>query len=210
MKSGIKTLPAVFLSLNIWIVSGTERLADKPKYYWDACAWIALIQQEEGRFDSLSYVIDEARSGNVQIWTSNFTLAEVFKRPCDGEQKSLFANQDVVFEDYILQDFVERVQVDYDVGVLARRLLRTYPTIGKPQDGIHLATALLNNVDELHTFDRQNLLDLSEKIRRVDGKMLKICHPPKRPPLAEAKPLPLFEGIESQGNDKKAESGGNA
>ena len=24
-----------------------ERLAEKPKYYWDACAWIALIQQED-------------------------------------------------------------------------------------------------------------------------------------------------------------------
>ena len=26
-------------------------LADTPRYYWDACAWIALIQQEQDRFD---------------------------------------------------------------------------------------------------------------------------------------------------------------
>ena len=64
------------------------------------------------------------------------------------------------------------MQVDFDVGVLARRLLRKYPEIAKPQDGIHLATALLNNVDELHTYDRENLIGLSDKIDRRDGKKL--------------------------------------
>jgi hypothetical protein len=80
-----------------------------------------------------------------------------------------------------LQDLVTRVQVDFHVGTLARRLLRSYPSIQKPQDGIHLATALLYNVDELHTFDRKNLTDLSGKIERKDGKKLKICSLPKRP-----------------------------
>ena len=185
------------------------RLADKPKYYWDACAWIALIQQEPNRFDSLNYVIEEARNKRVEIWTSNFTLAEVDKRTCDDEQKSLLPTQDRTFEDFILQDFVERVQVDYDVGVLARRLLRAYPTIQKPQDGIHLATALLNNVDELHTFDRDNLLGLSERIDRKDGKKLRICHPPRRPAPPPAKPLPLFERLEERQNDDKAAEGAN-
>lgn len=60
------------------------RLAEKPRYYWDACAWIALIQQEPNRFESLSYVIELAKKWDVEIWTSNFTLAEVYKRPVDG------------------------------------------------------------------------------------------------------------------------------
>jgi hypothetical protein len=104
-------------------------LVEKPRYYWDACAWIALIQQEPDRFDSLSYVVEEAKADNVEIWTSTFTLAEVYKRACDDEQKSLLPRQDQIFEDLILQHFVQRVQVDYDVGVLARRLLRKHPTI---------------------------------------------------------------------------------
>jgi predicted nucleic acid-binding protein len=188
-----------------------ERLAEKPKYYWDACAWIALIQQEPNRFDSLSFVIEEARNKKVEIWTSTFTLSEVYKRPVDGGQMSLLPEQDTVFEDYILQDFVERVQVDFDVGVLARRLLRKYPEIQKPQDGIHLATALLNNVDELHTYDRENLLGLSGKIDRRDGLKLKICNPPKRPAVAKPDPGPLFRALESKQDeaetDKKAEGG---
>ncbi|MBX3515170.1 MAG: PIN domain-containing protein [Xanthobacteraceae bacterium] len=186
-------------------------MADKPKYYWDACAWIALIQQEPQRFDSLNYVIELARKNEAAIWTSNFTLAEVYKPYSgeDGKQLSLLPQHDKTFEDFILQPFVERVQVDFDIGVLARKLLRKYPAIKKPQDGIHLATALLNNIDELHTYDRENLLDLSEKIERRDGKKLKICHPPVRPKPKPA-PAPLFDGIENEDAKKAAEGGGTA
>jgi hypothetical protein len=182
-------------------------LAEKPKYYWDACAWIALIQQEAGRFDALSYAIEEAKSGKVEIWTSNFTLAEVYKRPCDGQQKGLGVADDISFEDYIIQDFVERVQGDFDIGTLARRLLRQYPVIVKPQDGIHLATALLNNVDQLHTYDRENLLGLSGQIDRKDGKKLIICPAPERPAPAQIKKTPLEEHIDqakAADNENKA------
>lgn len=170
----------------------------RPKYYWDACAWISLIQQDAQRFDSLSYVIDEARNGKVEIWTSNFTLAEVYKRPCDGDSKGLAVAEDVPFEDFVLQDFVTRVQVDFEVATLARRLLRTHPKIVKPQDGIHLATALLNNVDELHTYDRENLTGLSGIIARPDGEMLKICAPPNRPAPSTPAKTPLEEAIDQK------------
>jgi predicted nucleic acid-binding protein len=185
-----------------------ERLAEKPRYYWDACAWIALIQQEPGRFDSLKYVIEEAKADRVQIWTSLFTLAEVYKRPCGDEQKSLLPQQDETFQDYILQPFVERVQVDFNIGVLARKLLRTYPKIQKPQDGIHLATALIHNADELHTYDRENLIDLTEQIERRDGKKLKICHPPNPPMPIPDDPGPLFSGLDKPDDRKKAAEGG--
>ncbi|WP_315741834.1 MULTISPECIES: type II toxin-antitoxin system VapC family toxin [unclassified Bradyrhizobium] len=173
-------------------------LAARPRYYWDACAWISLIQQDATRFDSLSYVVEEAKNGKVEIWTSNFTLAEVYKRPCDGQQKGLTVTEDVPFEDFITQDFVTRVQVDFDVGILARRLLRQHPTIVKPQDGIHVATALLNNVDELHTYDRENLLGLSGVIERPDGNRLKICVPPSRPAPQQPQMLPIEQAIQDK------------
>ena len=186
-------------------------MADRPRYYWDACAWISLIQQDEDRFDSLSFVIEEAKNGKAEIWTSNFTLAEVYKRPCDGDIKGLTIAEDVPFEDYILQDFVTRVQVDFDVAALARRLLRTYPVIVKPQDGIHVATSLLNNVDQLHTYDRENLLGLSGVIDRKDGAKLQICHPPERPAPHRPEKTPLEQAIDNASaqpaNDKQAGNG---
>ncbi len=157
-----------------------------------------MIQQDATRFDSLSYVVEEAKNGKVEIWTSNFTLAEVYKRPCDGQQKGLTVTEDVPFEDFITQDFVTRVQVDFDVGILARRLLRQHPTIVKPQDGIHVATALLNNVDELHTYDRENLLGLSGVIERPDGNRLKICVPPSRPAPQQPQMLPIEQAIQDK------------
>lgn len=142
--------------------------------------WISLIQREPA-YDSCRYVIEQAERGEVQIWTSAFTLAEVFKRRCGGEWSGLDIREDEAFEDFIEQDFVVRVQVDSDVGKAARRLLRAYPQIGKPQDAIHLATALIENLDELHTFDREDLLGLNGKLARQGGGFLKICRPPKRP-----------------------------
>ena len=66
-----------------------------------------------------------------------------------------------------------------------------------------MATALLNNVDELHTFDRNNLIGLSNQIQRKDGVALKICKPPAPPAPAPLKELPLFQGID--GNEKSTE-----
>jgi predicted nucleic acid-binding protein len=136
-------------------------LTIRKKFYWDACAWIGLIQREPGRFDSLEYVMNLAKDEKAEIWTSTFTLAEVFKRPCNGAQSGLLQAEDEEFEDFIVMDFVKKIEVDSDIGILARRLLRKYPSLKKPQDAIHLASALMHNVDELHTFDRPELMRLS-------------------------------------------------
>jgi predicted nucleic acid-binding protein len=156
-------------------------LATKPKYYWDACSWIGLINQEVGRVDSLRYINETAQKGDAEIWTSAFTLAEVFKKKCGPDQAELAATGDQAFEDYLAQDYVQVVQVDTIVGTVARRLLRNYPQIKKPQDAIHLATAILNNVPEFHTFDAENLLPLDGQIDLEGGGKLKICHPPSPP-----------------------------
>ena len=153
----------------------------KPKYYWDACVWIGLINQEADKFASLRFVIEQAQKGDVEIWTSAFTLAEVFKKKCSGVQAGLESDGDEAFEDYLARDFIQRVQVDFDVGTAARRLLRRFPAIRKPQDAIHVATAAMNDVDELHTFDGDDLLRLDGQIPMANGQMLRICKPPSPP-----------------------------
>jgi predicted nucleic acid-binding protein len=172
-------------------------LAIKPKYYWDACAWIGLIRQEPDKIDSLRYVIEMAQKGQVEIWTSAFTLAEVFKRKCAGEQVGLEPTEDTAFEDYLEQDYVQRVQVDVDVGTAARRLLRRFPQIRKPQDAVHAATAALHSVDELHTFDGDDLLPMDGLIPMQNGQKLKICKPPKPPEVPDPYRGTMFEGLEA-------------
>lgn len=46
----------------------------------------------------------------------------------------------------------------------------------KPPDATHLATALIANVDEMHTFD-EKLLALDGRLTKSDRTMLKICKP---------------------------------
>jgi len=74
--------------------------------YWDACAWIALINQEP---------------------THHNTLRDIYEKAFCG--------------------------VDLMIGDGARKLLRQYPALNKPQDAIHVMTALYHNLDVMHTFD---------------------------------------------------------
>ncbi len=157
-------------------------LPEIPRYYWDACLWIELITQSHpDRVKRLRYVLDLAEGRKAEIWTSAFTLAEVWKRKCDGEQVGISEDQDRTFEDFIEKEMIVKVQVDTDVGTLARRLLRKFPGLGKPQDAIHVASCLLSNVDELHTFDGSDLLRFNGQFPRVDKKKLTICEPPLPP-----------------------------
>lgn len=176
-------------------------MADKPRFYWDACMWIALINREPGRFDACAHLIEQAQRGEVEIWTSAFTYAEVYKRHCSGAPAGITPDDDKSFEDYIEQDFVQLIQVDADVGRVARRLLRQHPKIGKPQDATHVASALLTDVHELHTFDREDLLALNEKLKCQDGTPLRIKVPPT-PPDPDAGTL--FEGLKNEQPEKKA------
>lgn len=143
--------------------------------------WLGLINGEADKVDRCRYIIKEARDGKVQIWTSTLTLAEVFKAKCDGANTSLQLENDADFENYVDQEFLMLVQLDQDIGTTARRLLRAHSQLKKPPDAVHLATAMENNLDELHTFDQRNLIPLSGQVMRKDGKPLTICLPPENP-----------------------------
>lgn len=75
----------------------------------------------------------------------------------------------------------------------ARDLFRQHMADGlkKPQDALHLAVAVLENVSEMHTFDNKDLLRLNGKVRRDDGTLLTICTPPV-PDLTEGVDADLF------------------
>ena len=107
-------------------------MASPKKVYWDTNVWLALINQEAGRVDRCRYVISEARAGKVQIWTSTISLAEAFKVTGEISGVVLPEIKDLEFEQYVTQDCYVLVQVDYDIGVQARRLLRAHPPLKKP------------------------------------------------------------------------------
>ena len=149
---------------------------------WDACAWIALIQDEEIRDEKTGQLIENrgamcravielAKKGKIEIVTSALSLAEVCKnRNIKDDDPSKIA---AFFE----HEFVLLSNLDRTVGERARVLMMSGLSGLKPADACHLATAAVApNVSELHTFDG-DLLNLDLKIEKADKAMLRICRP---------------------------------
>jgi predicted nucleic acid-binding protein len=125
----------------------------------------------------LRLIWDAGKRGDYQIWTSAFCYAEVFKAKCEEGDVKLKEESDALIDSMFEQPHVKRVQVDVVIGRSARKLLREFPELRKPQDAIHLATALHYNLDSLHTYDCSNLLGLNGRVKRRDGELLQICIP---------------------------------
>lgn len=184
-------------------------MADSPKRVsWDACTWIALIQQEkirdekgnvvEDRYALARSVIDLAAQGKIEIAASGLCLAEVCKNPPnakDGDDK---------VAPFFEQNYILIVALDTQVGTIARRLMMAKHAGVRPPDAVHLATAIVANVDEMHTFD-DKLLALDEKLVKRDGNALKICKP-----AHGGKPMPLLDAIAKPAPAKPPEVEANA
>lgn len=145
--------------------------------YWDACAFIGLINQEVGKAAVCKDVWHEAETGETVICTSFLSFAEVFRMKCEGQMKPLAEAKDKEIEDLLSQPWILPAVVDGRIGRASRLLLRNFSQCKKPTDGIHLATALAMNVDEMHTFDGADLLTLDGKVNKANGKPLTICTP---------------------------------
>jgi hypothetical protein len=70
----------------------------------------------------------------------------------------------------------------------------------KPPDATHIASAIIANVDEMHTFD-EKILNLNGQIDKLDGNKLKII----KPDMTAA--MPLLDEAEKSLSDSASESG---
>lgn len=147
------------------------------RVYWDSCTFLALINSEAGKHRESKAVWAKVVSGEYELITSFFSLTEVFKAKCEGTKKPLSEEGEDAIAKFFEGDRILGVPVDRRTSEFARKLMRRHPECKKPTDAIHLATATLMNVDEMHTFDGADLLSLNGKVAREDGEMLVICTP---------------------------------
>jgi predicted nucleic acid-binding protein len=150
-------------------------MTERRRVYWDACAWLGLLNGEAEKLQALQHVWSKAQNGEVEIWTSAFCVAEVWKVKCEGTWAALAEENDAKIDALFDQDFVKMVQVDVEVARLAKQLLRSHDKLKKPSDAIHLATAVHWNLEQLHTYDGSDLLGLA--VKNSDGSELEICKP---------------------------------
>ncbi len=153
-----------------------------PKYYWDACVWIDLINQsDDDRFRRCSHVLSEVREKRATLWTSAFTTAEVYKRKCDEKLASLPEEQDDLFEFFYKSGSVRIIALSVRIAEISRRLCRNYSELRKPQDAVHVASCIARNIKEMHTFDIRDLIRLDGQITLRNGNPLRISKPPSPP-----------------------------
>lgn len=176
----------------------------RKRMYWDACSWIAYIQQEkpgpnstftENRYEMCSSILRLAVAGKLEIATSCFTLAEVCKKP---DIKTLPTGDLARFFDH---SYILQVSVDKNVGVRAQNLQMSGLSGLKPPDAVHLASAVVARAEEFHTFD-EKLLKLNETFDGLDGTPMKIVRPGEG-----GAPLPLIdEAKPEEPNDADADT----
>jgi predicted nucleic acid-binding protein len=175
-------------------------MANSPRrIYSESSAWIALIQKEqipdgkggiEDRYGMCRNVIEAAKKGQIEIVTSFFTQTEVFKPGADsGKLEAFFEN------DYILRTNVDKFVSEKAQSIMGSRFGKGL----KPPDATHLASAIVSNAEEMHTFDT-DLLKLDGKIAKTDGTFLKICKPD-----AGGSPAPLLDAMKAKGDEKTDE-----
>ncbi|MEK0338181.1 MAG: type II toxin-antitoxin system VapC family toxin [Nitrosopumilus sp.] len=141
----------------------------KKLVYWDSDCFLGLLNKEQDKIKKCQSVIKEAEKGDLMIVTSALTFIEVIKMK---GKKSVPKKTEKIIQSFFLNPFISIHNVDREVGIKARDLMWKHQGL-RPKDSIHVATAIIQKIPELHTFD-EYLLKLSGK---VGNQNFRICEP---------------------------------
>jgi len=157
---------------------------DKGRIYWDTnifIAWLKDEQRKPGEMDGVREYVEKAMKGEIVLVTSVMTKIEVLRCKMPARAEELFAK-------LLKRRNVRAQPLDIRVADIANQIRDYYqrqsvvdglPTVSTP-DATHLATAILYEVDEFHTFDEKDKPDSRGLIPlsgNVAGYNLIICKP---------------------------------
>jgi len=147
--------------------------------YWDSDAFLGWLQAEPGKADLCAGTLKRADQGEILIFTSALTLADVLwmrGAPMLPQEKA------EILRKFFRRSYFRIRNVTRKISEDAQDLVWTQGI--RPKDAIHVATALDGHVSALETFD-ENLLAKTGTVGN--------------PPLLIRKPMPpaqrgLFDG----------------
>jgi predicted nucleic acid-binding protein len=125
-------------------------LPAKPRIivYWDADAFLGLINAEADKIAECDEVWREAQQGIYQITTSTLTVAEVIFMK--GTPKLDPAKRPRVAA-FFKASWITLRPVTRGIAELARDIV--WDNSIKPKDAVHVATAAMDKISEMHSFD---------------------------------------------------------
>jgi len=153
----------------------------KPRHYWDACTFLALLKKEEGKFEECYRVIKAAEAGEIIILTSAITFVEVIKLE-KGQPRLPKKDVEEKIRAFFKHKWIIIREADRVIGESARELIWQHNL--DPKDSIHVATAINNQASVLETFDTELL--------KLSGTMGDPLLPIRRPDYAMQLELDIF------------------
>jgi len=140
--------------------------------YWDANIFNALFSGEPGRIEACEHIHELAAKGDVKIYTSAVTYVECIK--IKGKQiTNLKPEHEEQIVKYFRNEFIITINCDRKIAEASRALIWKYPHL-HPKDAIHVASAMSQPIDLMHSYDNSDLVKLNGQIGNPP---LKICHP---------------------------------
>lgn len=141
--------------------------------YWDSNAFLGHLNGEPEKAEACEAVLAAAEAGKLVIVTSALTLAEVLyvkgQTPMPKEKRELVSR-------FFKQPYISVQNVTRRIAEVGRELY--WDQNVRPQDAIHVATALVYKIPVLNTFDG--------KLLSLDGKL-------GEPPLKIEKPHEQYQ-----------------
>lgn len=170
--------------------------AERPVYYWESSIWIVYFN--EGRqhpdvYEYLDEIFTLIMRDQVIIVTSVITRAELLESRLGPKNlrsyDDLFARKNIV--DQPVTRAITMLASDY------RSHFGSLTKAGKFADAIHLATAVDNKVDEMHTTDADDLLPCDgDQLLRGTRVVRPVSDLPKLfTSVTNREPLPLLDAV---------------
>lgn len=128
----------------------------QPRVYCESSVFIAIFKREQGRYEVSQKVIQDAREGRVQLFTSYCSIMEC---PKPHSQQPIKQNSPDLVEDFFENSYIIKCDADRVIAYAARRIQQEarnslgVPKKVTPFDALHLATAMAMQVDYFFTYD---------------------------------------------------------
>jgi predicted nucleic acid-binding protein len=116
--------------------------------YWDANAFLGLINAEPDKLPAAQDVWDASEKGLVTIITSALTVAEVIHAKSAGK---VDPSKRQLVNDFFRRPNLVVEPLTRQMAEMARDVVWDYGI--KPKDACHVATAAFHKISEFHTFD---------------------------------------------------------
>lgn len=118
--------------------------------YWDSCCFLRWLNKEP-EYEKCKGVLKLAEDDELRIITSAYTIAEVIYLKKKGYEKIRREDSNEICR-FFEQEYIIPINIDRYIAENARNLLWEYKAL-RPEDAIHVASAIKAGVFIFDTFD---------------------------------------------------------